>query len=169
MGKKILVVYASQYGATQEIAEKIGAELGQAGLQVDVLPVKAVSDLAPYQAVILGSGVYIGQWNKSAAAFLQANEKSLASKQVWLFSSGPTGEGDPAELLKGWTLPPALQPVADRIHPRDIAVFSGYINPGKLNFLTKWVIKNIVKAPFGDYRNWDAITAWTGKVAAELN
>ena len=34
MDKNLLVTYASKYGATMEIAEKIGAELRQAGLQV---------------------------------------------------------------------------------------------------------------------------------------
>lgn len=168
MDSKILVTYASKYGATREIAEKIGAVLRQAGLQADVLSVDAVRDLTPYQAVILGSGVYVGQWNKEAAAFLQANEKTLAQRQVWLFSSGPTGEGDPVELLQGWRLPAALQPAADRIRPRGITVFHGYINPDKINFIQKWVIKGILKKPFGDFRDWDTIVAWTGTVAAEL-
>jgi menaquinone-dependent protoporphyrinogen oxidase len=168
MDRKILITYASKYGATQEIAEKIGAVLRQAGLQADVFPVDGVRDLTPYQAVILGSAVYIGQWNKEAAVFLQANEKTLANRQVWLFSSGPTGVGDPVELLNGWRLPAALQPVADRIQPRDIAVFHGNINLGKLNFIQKWVIKNIVKKPFGDFRDWDTIVTWSGTVAAQL-
>lgn len=168
MDWKILVTYASEYGATQEIAERIGSVLRQVDLQADVFPVNQVRDLVPYQAVVLGSGVYIGKWNKEAAAFLQTNEKALADRQVWLFSSGPTGAGDPVELLNGLRLPAALQPVADRIQPRDIAVFHGYINPDKLNFIQKWVIKNIVKKPFGDYRDWDAIVTWTGTVATEL-
>ncbi len=64
MDRKILVTYASKYGATAEIAGKIGDVLRQAGLQVDLFSFDGVRDLAPYQAVILGSGVYIGQWNK---------------------------------------------------------------------------------------------------------
>jgi menaquinone-dependent protoporphyrinogen IX oxidase len=45
MDRNILVTYASKYGATKEIAEKIGAVLRQAGLQVDVLPVDSIRDL----------------------------------------------------------------------------------------------------------------------------
>lgn len=168
MNKKTLVVYASQYGATKEIAEKIGEVLHQEGVQTDVLSVEGFRDITPYQAVILGSGVYINQWNKKAVTFLQANEKALADRQVWLFSSGPTGTGDPVELLEGWRIPAALKPVAERIKPRDIAVFHGFINTAKLNFIQKWVIKNIVKKPFGDYRDWDAIVDWTTTVANEL-
>ena len=145
MNKKTLVIYASQYGATKEIADKIGEVLQKAGVAADVLPVDGFRDITPYKAVILGSGVYINQWNKKAVSFLQANEKALADRKVWLFSSGPTGTGDPVELLEGWNLPVALKPVAEHIKPRDITVFHGYINPARLNFIQKWVIKNIVK------------------------
>jgi menaquinone-dependent protoporphyrinogen oxidase len=164
---KVLVAYATKYGATAEVAEKIGEVLTQAGLQTDVLPVKEVRDLTPYQAVILGSAVYIGQWRKQAVKFLEASEQVLADRMVWLFSSGPTGEGDPVELLDGWRFPKAQQPIADRIQPRDIAVFHGNVDVNKLNFLHKWMI-NKVESPVGDFRDWDAITAWAEGIAAAL-
>ena len=167
MDENTLVAYASRSGATKEIAEKIGEVLRQAGLQADVLPVDGIRDLNPYKAVILGSAVYIGKWQKEAAAFLQDNEKALAGRPVWLFSSGPTGEGDPDQLVDGWRLPAALQPFADRIRPRDIAVFHGHINPDKLTFIEKGVLK-AMKKPFGDYRDWDAIAAWSTTVADAL-
>lgn len=168
MDKNILVTYASKYGATAEIAEKIGAVLREEGLPVEVYPVDRIRDLTPYTAVILGSAVYIGKWNKEAVEFLQNHEKTLADRAVWLFSSGPTGEGDPVELLEGWRLPAALQPVADRIRPRDIAVFHGYINPERVSFIEKWAVKNVVKKPFGDFRDWDAIVTWSATIADEL-
>lgn len=164
---QVLVTYATKYGATAEIAEKIGEVLRQEGLPVDVLPVNQVGDLTPYTAVILGSAVYIGRWRKEAIKFLEANEEMLAERPVWLFSSGPTGEGDLVELLKGWRFPEAQQPIADRIQPRDIAVFHGALNRDKLNFIEKWMIKN-VKAPVGDFRDWQAITAWATAVADAL-
>ena len=167
MDIQVLVAYATKYGATAEIAEKIGQVLRQAGLRTDVLPTDRVSDLTPYKAVVLGSAVYIGKWRKEAVKFLQANEKMLAERQVWLFSSGPTGEGDPVELVNGWRFPKALQPIADRIQPRDIAVFHGNVNMKKLNFIEKWMIKN-VKAPLGDFRDWDAITSWATAIADVL-
>ena len=101
MDVQVLVAYATKYGATAEIAEKIGQALRGAGLSADVLPADRVSDLTPYQAVVLGSAVYIGQWRKEAVKFLKANETVLAEKPVWLFSSGPSGEGDPVELGQG--------------------------------------------------------------------
>ena len=167
MEKQVLVAYGTKYGATAEIAERIGQVLREAGLDADVQPADRVGDLAPYGAVVLGSAVYIGQWRKEAAKFLQTNETVLAEKPVWLFSSGPTGEGDPVELAQGWRFPGKLQPIADRIQPRDIAIFHGAADESKMGRIDRWLLKN-VKAPIGDYRDWDAIAAWATAIAEEL-
>ena len=62
MENNVLVAYASKYGATKEIAEKIGEVLQDAGCSVDVHSVSDVKDLSGYQAVVLGSAAYIGGW-----------------------------------------------------------------------------------------------------------
>ena len=167
MNTQVLVTYATKYGATAEIAEKIGQALRQAGLHTDVLPANRIINLSSYKAVILGSAVYIGGWCKEAEKFLKTNEKVLAEQLVWLFSSGPTGEGNPMELTKGWYFPKALQPIADRIQPRDITIFHGAINMKKLNFIEKWMI-NKAKAPIGDFRDWDAIISWATTITDVL-
>lgn len=167
MEDRVLVAYATKYGATAEIADRIGQVLCQAGIQAEVLPVDHVRDLSAYGAVVLGSAVYIGQWRKEAAGFLQANEAALADRPVWLFSSGPTGVGEPVELTEGWRFPRKLQPIADRIAPRDVALFHGASDVSKLNFIERWMLKN-VRAPVGDFRDWQAITAWAKSIAAAL-
>jgi len=167
MAKRVLVAYASKYGATAQIAERIGEVLRGAGLDADVQPANRVKDLSPYAAVVLGSAVYAGSWLKSAADFLRSNEQALAERSVWLFSSGPTGEGDPVELLKGWRIPQALQPVADRIGPRDVTVFHGAIDMSKLSFPERLLVRGI-KAAVGDFRDWDTIAAWATGIAGAI-
>jgi len=164
---RVLVASATKYGATAEIAEKIGEVLRQAGLQADVLPAENVSDLTQYGAVVLGSAVYIGKWRGEAAKFLENNEKALAGLPVWLFSSGPTGEGDAVELMKGWSFPEAQQEVADRIGPRDVVVFHGALDSKKLSLPEKLILKG-VKAPVGDFRDWDAIASWAAAITETL-
>ncbi len=167
MNERVLIAYATKHGATAEIAGKIGQVLCEAGYKADVLPADRAGDLTPYIAVILGSAVYIGGWRKEAARFLKANETALAGMPVWLFSSGPTGEGDPVALMKGWRFPAKLQAIADRIAPRGIAVFHGAVNVGLLGSIERWMIRK-VKAPVGDFRDWDAVTAWASDIAAAL-
>lgn len=167
MNTKVLVAYATKYGATAGIADKIGEVLAQAGLEVEVLPVDRVKDLSPYQAVVLGSATYIGRWRKAAAKFLKYHEKMLADKHVWLFSSGPTEQGDIENLMKGWRFPKSLQPIADRIQPKDITIFHGATDIEKLSWIDKWMIKK-VKAPIGDFRDWEAITNWAKAIADVL-
>jgi menaquinone-dependent protoporphyrinogen oxidase len=167
MNKQVLVAYATKYGGTAEIAEKIGQVLEGAELHTDVLPVSSVSDLARYQAVVLGSAVYLGQWRREAVRFVKANETLLSERPLWLFSSGPSGEGDPVKLLDGWRFPQALAPFLDRILPRDIAVFHGVVKLEKLNMVERWMVKNI-KSPVGDFRDWNTISSWARAIADDL-
>jgi menaquinone-dependent protoporphyrinogen oxidase len=167
MEKKVLVAYASKYGATAEIAEKIGEVLQESGLTVDVVAADKAGDPSSYAAVVLGSAVYMGQWRKEAVKFLKNNQKKLAERPLWIFSSGPTGKGDPVELLKGWRFPGKISDAIEAVKPVDIAVFHGLVDNDKMNALERFMIKN-VKSPLGDFRDWEAITAWAKKIATKL-
>ena len=165
---RVLVAYASKYHATAEIAEEIGKVLRQTPeLNVVVKDVSAVTAVDTYQAVVLGSAVYVGQWQDSAADFLKMYEKELAKRPVWLFSSGPTGDTDPKDMYKSWVFPEALAPVAERIAPREIVVFHGKLDMQKLHFGERLIV-NAMHAPKGDFRNWDAIRDWAYHIAEAL-
>lgn len=56
---KVLVAYASKRGSTAEIAEAVAKALAEAGLDVDCIKSDDVSDVSPYDAVVLGSAVYM--------------------------------------------------------------------------------------------------------------
>jgi menaquinone-dependent protoporphyrinogen oxidase len=164
----ILVAYASKHDSTGEIANAIGETLRKIeGFQVDVQSAEIIESVAGYDAVVLGSAVYAGQWQKAAAEFLKRFEAELSQRPVWLFSSGPTGEGDPKALMNGWTFPESLKPVAENIKPREIAVFHGKLDPADLNFFERSVVK-MVHAPMGDARDWPMIEGWATGIAEAL-
>jgi menaquinone-dependent protoporphyrinogen oxidase len=167
MNDRVLVAYGTKHGATKEIAEKVGQALRESGFQVDVVPAEGAGDLGGYGSVVIGSAVYMGQWRKDAKRLLRDNETLLGQVPVWLFSSGPTAEGDPAELLEGWRYPKSLEQTVESIKPRGIAVFGGFNNPEKMTGFDRWVIKR-VKASIGDFRDWEAISAWAGEIASSL-
>lgn len=167
MTETVLIAYATKYGATAEIAEALAEAIRAVGLTVVVESAETVRDVGQYGAVVVGSAVYMGQWRKEAKEFLARHEAALKQRPVWLFSSGPTGEGDPQVLLKGWQLPDDVLKVAERIAPREIVVFHGDMATDKLNMMEKFIIKR-VGAPTGDFRDWDTIRAWGAAIAGAV-
>jgi menaquinone-dependent protoporphyrinogen oxidase len=165
--KNVLVTYASRSGSTTEIANKIAEVLRSKGENVTVQPVTGVTDLNAYNAVVLGSAVYMGHWMKEAVEFLETHEDALATRPVWIFSSGPTGPGDAVERMHGWRFPEAQQAIAERIKPHEIVLFHGKIDIHDLNFGEKIMIRAL-GAPTGDFRDWNAITAWAEGIAQVL-
>lgn len=165
--KKVLVAYASKYGSTAEIAAAIGGTLSEKGLDVKVVSAEAVSTIQPYDAVVLGSAVYAGRWLLGAEDFLERYKGDLQQKPIWLFSSGPTGEGDAVELLKGWRFPDALQPTVAELNVRDVALFHGKIDTKKLNLAENLLVR-AMRGSTGDFRNWDEIQAWANSLVESL-
>ena len=95
---KVLVCAASKYGATGEIANAVADVLAERGLEVTVIPPEQVGAIEQFDAVVLGSAVYMGQWMKPARELVDRSAAALAARPVWLFSSGPVGEpAKPAE------------------------------------------------------------------------
>lgn len=83
---------ASKYGATAEIARAIGDVLVDRGLEVTVIPPEEVGAVEDYDAVVLGSAVYMGQWMKPATELVDRQALAMTARTVWLFSSGPVGD-----------------------------------------------------------------------------
>jgi menaquinone-dependent protoporphyrinogen oxidase len=167
MSSKILVAYDSKHGATAEIAYRIFSSLQQEGHEAELLSLEKKTDPAPYDIIILGSAIYIGQWRKNAIKFLKKNEQLLSAKKTWIFSTGPTGEGETEVLLKGWKYPDNLKDIFEKIAPEDMIIFHGSIDEDKLNKLEKLAIK-MVKAPVGDFRDWQAVDDWVKKISESL-
>ena len=90
----VLVTAASKHGATREIAEAIARVLDEHGVSAECVDLDKVGDLGRYEAVVLGSAVYMGQWLKEARSFIDWYAGELAERPTWLFSSGPI-VGDP--------------------------------------------------------------------------
>jgi menaquinone-dependent protoporphyrinogen oxidase len=156
---RVLVATASKHGATDEIGEAIAEALAARGLEAISQPVAAVTTLDGIDAVVLGSAVYAGRWMGEAKAFADRFESELQRRPVWLFSSGPLG--DPALPAED---PMDAEPMLRRTGARDHRVFAGRLEKAKLGPAERLVI-SAVHAPYGDYRDWAAVTAWAGEIA----
>ena len=161
---RVLVTAATRHDATREIAEAIAAGLIERGMDAETRPIDEVTDLAGYDAVVLGSAVYMGRWLKSAHEFAERNVADLGAVPVWLFSSGPLGnpghlipQGEPAEVAELTELTGAL----------GHSVFAGRLVRARLGVLERATVR-AVHAPEGDYRQWDAVRAFADEIAKQL-
>lgn len=168
----VFVVYATRYGSTKGIAEFIADVLRKHGIGAEVRSVDQAINPEEYDAVVIGSAVYMGHWLEAASEFVRRNCTALANRPVWLFSSGPLGLG---RDISG-TNDPELEPkeiftLQETIHPRDHRIFFGALDPKALGF-THRMIRKLPAArailPEGDFRNWDDIATWVDSIARAL-
>jgi Flavodoxin len=159
----ILVCYASKHQATHGIAETIGEELRLEGHHVDVLPIKGTINLTGYDAIIFGSAVYMGKWLPEAMTFAKDQQSILATKSLWLFSSGPVGDKSPPSTFEL----AEVNAFAQEIGAHEHRVFQGRLELDDLGLVQRMIVK-AVHAPTGDYRDWDAIRAWAREIDRQL-
>jgi menaquinone-dependent protoporphyrinogen oxidase len=159
---KVLVSAASKHGSTAEIADAIGSVLSSEGIEVDVRRPEDVTTVAPYDGVVLGSGVYAGRWLEPMKKLIAREAATLAFKPVWLFSSGPVG--DPPKPDEE---PADIAGLRDSMHPIDTTIFPGKLDRHDLGFAEKAII-SVVRAPEGDFRTWEPVSAWARRIARTL-
>ena len=89
---RVLVAYASKYGSTRGVGDRIATTLRATGYCVELLMADDVSDAGVYDAVIFGSAVFNQRWLPEAEQFVNRNRRTLSNQPVWLFSVGTFGD-----------------------------------------------------------------------------
>jgi menaquinone-dependent protoporphyrinogen oxidase len=159
----VLVAYATKHGSTEQIAETIGRELRLHGLEANVLSVGEIEDVVPYDAVVLGSAVYVGHWLSNARAFAKEHASELADRPTWLFSSGPVGH--PLRPTDDDAV--RVDEIVEATRAREHRVFPGKLDKSKLN-CCEWALVFALRVKEGDYRNGGEVSAWAREIAASL-
>lgn len=161
----VLVAYASKRGSTAEIAETVAATLRREGLKVCLEPVEEVESLERFDAVVLGSAVYMKKWRGDARHFLKKHRKALRQMPFWVFSSGPVG--DPAKDDPAWTEPPKIVEKVEEMEGRGHVVFGGCVPAEPKGFMERAMVDGTPKQ-YRDRRDWDEIRTWAKQVASDL-
>jgi menaquinone-dependent protoporphyrinogen oxidase len=167
MNDKILVAYASRTGSTAGVAEAIGKTLAERGVTVDVRPMQEVKDLAPYQAVVVGSAIQGKQWLPEAMQFIQTHQAALAHKPFAAFLVCMTLAMPSADKYREYVAD-FLQPVRALVKPVSEGLFAGALDISKIpSFGDK--LKFRLSVVFGvwsegDHRDWNAIRAWAESI-----
>jgi menaquinone-dependent protoporphyrinogen oxidase len=166
MSTLVLVAYATRHGSTQEVAEAVAATLRERGLEVELQPAREVHSLERYQAIVLGTAIYMFRLHKDARRFLALHRETLAVRPVAIFALGPFNneekewQGVRAQLDKELAKFPWLAPVAKQ-------VFGGKFDPAKLRFPYN-LVPALKRLPVSDIRDWEAIRDWASGVAEKL-
>jgi menaquinone-dependent protoporphyrinogen oxidase len=166
MPASILVVYATKYGSTQQVAESIVETLRKEGREVNLRPAREVRSLEGVQAVILGAPLYMFRWHKDAKQFLARHRKTLENMPVAIFALGPWNNKEEElqsardQLNKELAKYPWLTPV-------NIMVFVGRFDPSLLSFPFN-LVPALKQMPAQDDRDWDSIQAWAESLGTSL-
>ncbi|MFC5263169.1 flavodoxin domain-containing protein [Kribbella qitaiheensis] len=163
MTRKVLVVYATKMGATAGIATAIGDELRNGGHEVEVCEVGGAGPVAKYDAVIIGSAIYLRRWRPEAVDFLRKHVHELRDRQVWLFHSGPIGpDKDQAQAM-----PRNVARLARKIGATPATTFAGRLEQDTAKgFLAKRIARGNLAE---DSRDWVRIAAWANEISAAIS
>lgn len=171
MAASILIVYATRYGSTREVADAVGARLRERGFLAEVRPAGEVRSLDGVSAVVLGSPLYIGSLLREARKFLERHRAALSQMPVAIFALGPISggkelEGSRTQLAAALAKLPWLQPAATE-------VFVGKYDPAQLrvpdSLLAALPASPLHGLPAHDGRDWPAIRAWADTLPAALH
>ena len=162
----VLVAYASKRGSTAEIAEAIADTLHQPGLIVDCVEAGNVDSVESYDAIVLGSAVYIKRWRGDAKHFLRKHDKELSQRPFWVFSSGPVGDAK-SETDPSWLEPPKIIEEVARLGAREHVVFGGRLPVDPRGPMEHAIVRN-TPSEYRDRRDWDEIRAWAAGIASAL-
>ncbi len=166
----MLVAYGTRYGSTREVAETVAATLEEQGIDTDVKAAREVRSLDGYDAVVLGTPLYMGALHKDVRALLEKNRKVFEQTPFALFALGPVKaddgiDGSRAQLIEALAKLPVPTPAST-------AVFVGAYDPARLGFKDKMIAALPASPLHGegahDDRDWEAIRAWSRQLVELL-
>ncbi|MGW6293613.1 flavodoxin domain-containing protein [Streptomyces sp. NPDC055058] len=162
MTNTVLVAYGTTNGSTAEIAEAVAGVLRREGLTAEAQPARSVRSVTPYDAVVVGGGLYAGRWHRDARRFVRRYRRDLAGMPLWFFSSGPL---DASASEKDIPPVPGVRRLMDRTDVVDHVTFGGRLEDGAKGFVARMILRS---GKGGDFRDVDAIERWSAQVAREL-
>ena len=165
LARPILVAYASRHHGTEEMAAAIAEILRDAGFAVDLQVAADVLTVEPYGAVIVGSAVYMFHWEAPALELVRRDRSALADRAVWLFSSGPVGDGKSTRHPETVPQPDGIDQLAAEIGARGCAMFGGRVDSGQGGLAMAIMAKAGLE---GDWRDLPRVRGWAQEIAVAL-
>lgn len=164
--KSVLIVYGTKTGCTSGIADAIGTEFESIGASVRVVAAEDAPSAAEYDAIVVGSGVRAGNWHGSVKKWVSANAEALKSRPTAFFTACLTLASEPEKTDEVRAYTDALI-TETGVQPFSVGLFKGLNEPKRFSLPERLILKAL-KAPEGDFREMDVVSAWARDIAAEL-
>jgi len=192
---KILVAYTTNAGSTGKVAETIGKELTQSGLQVEVRRLEEIVSLDGYTGVVVGAPMILG-WHRAAVKFVKQNQQALSRLPVAYFMTAMSLTCVPGE--SAWDIPLCIDPelakppknskrrsfkeryaslsnylspalkAGPAVKPISVAFFGGKLEIPRLKLWQMIFVLLVIQPQTGDFRNWPFIKEWAGNLARQF-
>ncbi|TFF97662.1 MAG: hypothetical protein EU547_03720 [Promethearchaeota archaeon] len=96
--KKVLILYGTRWGSTEEISQELADILNEKDINAEILNLETTKTskypaLDEYDGILIGSGIKIKKWTKSARKFLKKYADELNSKSNTLGVFISCGDG----------------------------------------------------------------------------
>lgn len=137
---KILIVYGSKHGSTEECSINIKEELEDEH-QVDLFNIKGFGQfqISDYDLIIIGSAIYMGMPLKEIGMFININKEVLINNNLCLFTCNCQKGNIALEQMK--------TAYTEELYNRALlkTEFGGRLSKEKMNFFEKTITKFISK------------------------
>jgi menaquinone-dependent protoporphyrinogen oxidase len=154
------VAYGSTRGGTAGLAHMIADAFTSHHIRTEVRRADDVKDPSPYDAVVVGGGLYSSRWHPDAVAFVGRHRTQLRELPVWFFSSGPLDDSARSGALAPV---PQVMALAKDVDIRGHMTFGGLMvqRHSRLAGLFAW-------GPEGDFRDRQHVSEWVERIAEDL-
>ena len=165
MSRRLMVVYASRYGQTEKIAQRIADVAKREGMACEIAEVANASTPDDFSDVVIAGSVYFGSYARSLSRYVRQNLATLAKRHTAFATVCNEVEQAPAgKFLRAaaWT-------------PDTTATFAGALRYTRYGWFIRFVASRAARAHGADadtsrdfeYTDWHAVEAFARTFLAE--
>jgi menaquinone-dependent protoporphyrinogen oxidase len=184
MSRKILIIYGTHYGSTEEIAEFIATKLKSKNMVVDIINSKEDNNpsLTDYNAIIIGSGIRINRWTKETVQFIKNNLSVLKQQRnlAFFISCGFASDSETLHEAEEQYITKFLSKFGLTTDNYFFEAFGGKIDLtqqsriGKFDKIIMWLYSffkrgiTIQNKHVNDYRDWKKVESFVDSISNAL-
>ncbi len=170
----ILIIYSSTDGHTLKICRRLQCVIEQQKHHVKLVSIDdaPVTDLKPFDKIIIGASIRYGRHHPAVYAFIKNNREALDSKTNAFFSVSIVAR-------KPGKNKPETNPYMKKFlkntpwHPKDLAVFAGKLDYPRYSFWDRNIIRLIMWMTKGptqpdtviEFTDWSEVDTFAQRIS----